>query len=34
MQELRVYRRVADGIEVTPVCPVAFVPFTGQAAAR
>jgi protein-L-isoaspartate(D-aspartate) O-methyltransferase len=30
IQELRVYRRTTDGIEVTPVCPVAFVPFTGS----
>jgi protein-L-isoaspartate(D-aspartate) O-methyltransferase len=33
-QELRVYRRTADGVEMTPVCPVAFVPFTGPGTAR
>jgi protein-L-isoaspartate(D-aspartate) O-methyltransferase len=34
MQELRVYRPTAGGVEMTPVCPVAFVPFTGQARTR
>ena len=34
MQELRVYRPTADGVEMTPVCAVAFVPFTGQARTR
>jgi protein-L-isoaspartate(D-aspartate) O-methyltransferase len=34
LQELRVYRRTAAGIEMTPVCPVAFVPLTGPSAAR
>jgi protein-L-isoaspartate(D-aspartate) O-methyltransferase len=33
-QELRLYRRTADGIDVTPVCPVAFVPLTGAGAAE
>jgi protein-L-isoaspartate(D-aspartate) O-methyltransferase len=33
-QELRVYRRTAGGVEMTPVCPVAFVPLTGPGAAR
>jgi protein-L-isoaspartate(D-aspartate) O-methyltransferase len=33
-QELRLYRRTADGVEMTPVCPVAFVPLTGPGAAR
>ena len=28
-QELRVYRRTDDGIEVEPVCGVSFVPMTG-----
>lgn len=31
-QELRVYRRADGGVEVTPVCPVAFVPLTGVGA--
>jgi protein-L-isoaspartate(D-aspartate) O-methyltransferase len=34
IQELRVYRRTADGVEMTPVCPVAFVPFTSTGSAR
>ena len=28
-QELRVYRRTGDGIEMDAVCPVSFVPMTG-----
>jgi protein-L-isoaspartate(D-aspartate) O-methyltransferase len=31
-QELRIYRRTQDGVEMTSVCPVAFVPFTGPGA--
>lgn len=31
MQELRVYTRTAEGIEVTSVLPVRFVPLTGEA---
>ena len=33
-QELCVYRRTADGIEMSPICPVAFVPLTGSGAVR
>ncbi len=33
-QELRLYRRTDDGVDVTPVCPVAFVPLTGAGAAE
>src|SRR5262249_37009381 len=33
-QELRVYRRTDGGIEVSPICPVAFVPLTGSSGAR
>jgi protein-L-isoaspartate(D-aspartate) O-methyltransferase len=33
-QELRVYRRTADGIVMEHVCPVSFVPMTGAPSAR